>query len=189
MLSVSLVGVIAYMETSILGLSSVGLEGRGFWIVLHAPVGAAAFVRAKFAVALGTSLAICVPLLLFSCLAFRVPLTTTLATMTALVFACVALCGLAVGIAGLFPRFVYDNPAHRASLAALVWGFVGATAYVIVLGIILGGGAWLALQQDGTGKALVLGLTALLFALFSLLTASVPLLLARGRLTGYAWEE
>jgi hypothetical protein len=106
-----------------------------------------------------------------------------------LCFACVALCGLAVGIAGLFPRFVFDNPAHRASLAALVWGFVGATAYVIVLGIILGGGAWLALQQVGTGKTLVLGLTALLFALFSLLTASVPLLLARGRLTGYAWEE
>lgn len=186
-LSAGLVGVIAYMETSILGLSSIGLEGRGFWTVLHAPVGAEAFVRAKFVVAFGASLLLCVPLLLFSSLVFGIGAGTTLVAAGVLVFACAALCGLSVGIAGLFPRFVYDNPAHRASLAALVWGFVGATLYVVLAGLTIGGGAWLAFQQ-AEKSALVRAGTSALFVLLSILTAVVPLLLARSRLDGYAWE-
>ncbi len=190
-LSAALVGVIAYMETSILGLSSVGLEGRGFWMILHAPVGAATFVRAKFVFACGTSLVLCLPLYLFSCLLFGMGAVVTLAGTGVLIVACAALSGLAVGIAGLFPRFVYDNPAHRASLAALIWGFVGATVYVLLAGAALGGGAWLAVQPQWTGPraGLVWAVAGALFCLLSLLTAVVPLLLARGRLNGYAWEE
>lgn len=191
-LSAGLVGVIAYMETSILGLSSVGLEGRGFWMVLHAPVSAATLVRAKFAFACGASLALCLPLYLFSCLVFGMGTLVTLAGTGVLIVACAALSGLAVGIAGIFPRFVYDNPAHRASLAALVWGFVGATIYVVLAGAVLGGGAWLAGQQTLAGKSsapFVWSVAGALFCLLSLLTALIPLLLARARLGGYAWEE
>ena len=193
-LSAGLVGVIAYMETSILGLSSVGLEGQGFWMVLHAPVGAATFVRAKFVVACGASLALCLPLYLFSCVVFGASAPVTLAGTGVLIVACAALSGLAVGIAGVFPRFVYDNPAHRASLAALIWGFVGATVYVLLAGVVLGGGAWFSLQPQwsgprGGGASLIWAATGALFLLLSLLTAVIPLLLARARLDGYAWEE
>ena len=50
--------------------------------------------------------------------------------------ACFALSGVGVGLAGLFPRFIYENPAHRASMWALMLGFVFATAYLIVGGLI-----------------------------------------------------
>ena len=187
-LSTSLVGVIAYMETSILGLSSVGLEGQAFWVVLHAPVSAGGLLRAKFAVAFGASVAVCLPLLLFSCLVFRVGAPWTLITVGVLIVSCAALCGLAVGIAGLFPRFVYDNPAHRASLAALIWGFVGATTYVVVATLVLGGGVLVASQFPERAAPVLTG-AALLFCLLSAVAALAPLLLARGRLTGYAWEH
>jgi hypothetical protein len=161
-------------------------------MILHAPVGAATFVRAKFVIACGASLALCLPLYLFSCLVFGRSALVTLVGTGVLIVACAALSGLAVGIAGIFPRFVYDNPAHRASLAALIWGFVGATIYVLLAGVALGGGAWLALQPQWTEPlrpGFLWAATGALFLLLSLLAAVVPLLLARGRLDGYAWEE
>ncbi len=187
-LSVGMVGMIAYMETSIVSLSAVGLEGQAFWVVLHAPVSAGAFLRAKFAVAFSVSIALCAPLLLVSCAAFRAPLLLSLGAAAALLVSCAALCGLGVGMAGLFPRFVYDNPAHRASLAALVWGFVGAAAYVVLAGMALGGGAYAALQWPERASWLWAASVGV-FALLSLLTGLIPMLLARARLHGYAWEH
>nr|CAA9275917.1 hypothetical protein AVDCRST_MAG63-3239 [uncultured Armatimonadetes bacterium] len=163
--SASMIATIAFMETSILGLSSVGLEGRAFWAVLHAPVSVAQFLWAKFVWAFGLSVALCVPLFLISCAVFRAPLSWGLAGAGALGLVCAALCGLAVGIAGLFPRFVYDNPAHRASVSALIWGFVGATGYILIAGIALGGGLFLALQWPERAVLVRTG-ASVFFALF-----------------------
>lgn len=186
--SASMVVTIVYMETSILSLSSVGLEGRAFWVVLHAPVSITAFVRAKFLAAFAGSALLCAPLYLLSCALFAPGAAQTLGGLGVLLVACAALCGLGVGIAGLFPRFVYENPAHRASLSALVWGFVGATAYVIASSVALGIGFLLASRwPERTG--LFVGVSAGVFCLLSLLAGLAPLLLACRRLDGYAWEE
>lgn len=187
-LSAGVVATIGFMETSILSLSSVGLEGRAFWTVLHAPLSAGQFVRAKFIAAFAVSTGLCLPLLVVSCSLFRVPPTWLTTGIGLLLIACAALCGLGVGIAGLFPRFVYDNPAHRASLSALIWGFVGATIYVVVSVLMLAGGA-VAVFHWPEHRVLLLGGMTGLFLLFSLLTAVVPLLLACRRLDAYAWEE
>lgn len=187
-LSAGMVATIVFMETSILSLSSVGLEGQAFWIPRAAPVTTATFVRAKFLTAFGVSLALCVPLLLLSCLVFRAPLTWTGASIGGLIVAAAALCGLGVGIAGIFPRFVYENPAHRASLAALVWGFVGATLYVVVAMALLAG-AFIAAQHAPERSTALIGGAVGLFGLLSLLTGVAPLVLAVKRLEGYSGEE
>jgi ABC-2 type transport system permease protein len=188
LLSLGIVGTIVYMETSILGLSSVGLEGRAFWLVLIAPVSSGQLVRAKFLFAFLSSLAIGAPLYLASCLFFKAGMSWTLGGFAVLLFACAALCGLGVGIAGIFPRFVYDNPAHRASLAALIWGFVAATVYLLLAGALLGGGFFAATQWPERGAAFIGG-GVVLFLTLSLAATFLPLMAARARLEGYAWEE
>ena len=79
--------------------------------------------------------------------------------------------GVGVGLAGLFPRFIYENPAHRASMWALTLGFVFATAYLIVGGLIAVL-AYLGITRGGlaVNRVLTLGVSA--FVLVSLLTAS-----------------
>lgn len=187
LLSVGIVGTIAYMETSILGLSSVGLEGRGFWLVLESSVSAGGIIWAKWLGACFGSLLLTVPLFLASCLFFHATPTFTLLGLGLLTICCMALCGFSVGLSGLFPRFVYDNPAHRASLAALVWGFVGATLYVLLGSAFIGGGVWAA-SAWSERATWFLGSGIGLFVLLSVLTGLLPLLAARARLRGYSWE-
>lgn len=188
-LSAGIVAFVAFMETSILGLSSVGLEGQAFWLVLSAPISAGAFVRAKFVATFGLSLLLCVPLLLLAAFVFRASPLWVAAGTALLAVSCAALSGLAVGVSGIFPRFVYDNPAHRASLSALIWGFVSATLYAIVTLLALGGAALVGIAQS-PGQAQTLLLAAIAFVLLlSTLFGMVPLLWARARLTGYAWED
>ncbi len=187
-LSVGIVATIAYMETSILGLSSVGLEGRAFWLLLVSPVSSATLIRAKWLGAWASSVLLCVPLFVIACAVFGAPVPATLAGAGVLALVCAALCGLAVGIAGLFPRFIYENPAHRASLSALVWGFVGATIYVIVATVLLGGALFLA-QEWPERAAILVSAGITLFLLISLLFGLAPLAGAIRRLRGYAWED
>ena len=188
LLCLGVVGTIAYMETSILGLSSLGLEGRGFWLVLSAPVSPDLLLRAKWTGAFAASALICIPLWLFACAAYHASPILAWGGLAALLVACAALCGLAVGIAGVFPRFVYENPAHRASLSALIWGFVLASGYVLLGGAFLGLG-WFGANQwpeqsaafwtGGIGAFLVLSAAALF----------LPLWAAQKRMTGYAWGD
>jgi hypothetical protein len=188
LLMAGVIGTIVYMETSILSLSSVGLEGRAFWLVLCAPVSSALFVRAKWFFALAAALALCSPLVVIACLYYAAPWLWTVGGLLGLAVACFSLCGLGVGIAGLFPRFVYDNPAHRASLSALIWGFVGATAYLMIGGLLIAG-ALIGAQQwpEKSGVILAIGIGG--FVGLSIMTALVPLVAAERRLNGFVWEE
>jgi ABC-2 type transport system permease protein len=186
-LAAGIVGTITYMETSILGLSSIGLEGRAFWLVLSAPVSAAALVRAKWLGAFGLSLALTVPLFLLSCLLFRVSGLVTGAGVSLLIISCAALCGFGVGLSGLFPRFVYENPAHRASLSALIWGFVGATLYVLFSALFLGGG-YFAGEQLPRQAAWFIGVGIGFYIVLSLGICVLPLSVATVRLNNLAWE-
>ena len=187
-LCLGVVGTIAYMETSILGLSSLGLEGRGFWLVLSAPVSPGLLLRAKWTGAFAASALLCAPLWLVACAAYHAAPLLVWGGLSVLLIACAALCGLAVGIAGIFPRFVYENPAHRASLSALIWGFVLASAYVLVSGVFLGLGGFGASQWPEKSTAFWAGGLGA-FLLLSLVALIVPLFAARRRLSGFAWGE
>lgn len=185
-LAVALLGVIVYMVTSIVGLSSVGLEGRGFWLVLAAPVSRATFLRAKWLGAFLVSAGVTLVLTLVVWYAFALSRLLALGTLVVFVSACFALSGLGVGLAGLFPRFVYENPAHRASVWALVLGFVLATGYVIISGL-LAGGAYLAVLR-GYAAGPVVQITIASFGLISALTGFLPVQVATRRLCNYEWE-
>lgn len=188
LLTVGIVGTILYMETSILGLSSVGLEGRGFWMVLAAPISSGTLVAAKWWGAFGASAGIGLPLFWIACTYYRAPGAWYGIGTAVLLLSCAALTGIGVGIAGIFPRFAFDNPAHRASAAALIWGFVAATAYVIFAGVALGGSYWLGLTFPERASVMhTLGFG--LYVVISLAACLLPLLTARARLDGYAWEE
>jgi hypothetical protein len=187
-LMAGVIGTIVYMETSILSLSSVGLEGRAFWLILGAPVSSALFIRAKWCFALLTSLALCGPLVIIACWYYAAPVLWAVGGLLGLTVICFSLCGFGVGVAGLFPRFVYDNPAHRASLSALIWGFVGATTYLMVAGL-LAAGTIIGAQQWPERSGLILAAGGSALFLFAMTTALVPLVAAERRLNGFVWEE
>jgi ABC-2 type transport system permease protein len=187
-LTLGTVGMIAYMETSILGLSSIGLEGRSFYLILSAPVTAGQLVRAKWLGAYAASLALTLPLFTITVLYYRLGIAAFGGGALALAVACAALCGLGVGISGLFPRFIYENPAHRASIAALIWGFVGSTAYLLLAGMTIGGAFYVAGQWPEAARNLMAGGVGA-FVVLSALTGIVPLVVCTARLRGYAWEE
>jgi ABC-2 type transport system permease protein len=187
-LALGVVGMIAYMEASILSLTSVGLEGRSFWIVLTAPVSAAMLIRAKWSFAAGVTLMLTVPLILISCAYYAAPPVTTASAVIVLCIACLALSGYGVGVSGMFPRFVYDNPAHRASLAALIWGFVGGTLYLVVCACVLAC-AWYLAPTWAEESRMIFAIAGLIVMFVSSMTALLPLLGAERRLRGMAWEE
>ena len=186
-LALAMVGLIAYMVTSIASLSSVGLEGRGGWMVLSAPVSRSLFLRAKWTGAFAVSFGLCAVLVLLTALAFGLgPLLTVLSLVT-LGTACFALSGLGVGLSGLFPRFVYENPAHRASVWALVLGFVLATGYLLLCGLMAGGAYFAVTQWDvDSGPAYLAAGVG--FILLSGATGAVPVQLAARRLRDYEWD-
>jgi asparagine N-glycosylation enzyme membrane subunit Stt3 len=101
--------------------------------------------------------------------------------------ACFALTGLGVGLAGLFPRFVYENPAHRASVWALILGFVFASSYLVLTGMIAGIGYLLVIRGLADTAPVLAGGIAI-FCAMSLFTGIVPVALATRRLRNYAWE-
>ena len=185
-LALALLGVIVYMVTSIVSLSSVGLEGRGFWIILASPTSRATFLRAKWLGAFAVSAGVAAVLTLVAWAAFHLSAGVAAGAMLAYVSASFALSGLGVGLAGLFPRFVYENPAHRAGVWALVLGFVLATGYIVVCGLIAGG-AYVSITQ-GRQTAPVLEIAVAGFLLVSALTGFVPVQLATRRLQNYEWE-
>ncbi len=186
-LALAMVGMIVYMVTSIVSLSSVGLEGRGFWMVLASPVSVSAFLRAKWLGAFGLSATVSGVLLLVAWPAFALSAPLTLTALAVSLCACFALSGLGVGLAGLFPRFVYENPAHRASVSALISGFVLATGYVALSGL-LAGAAYLLTTLNAVPPTLAWAGAAVLFLLLSGVTGALPLALATRRLRDYEWE-
>ena len=186
-LSLAMLVIIAYMVTSIVSLTSVGLEGRAGWMVLAAPIARTAFLRAKWLLAFNLSAGVVVGLALLAWLAFRWEWHLAVEALLVLVCACFALSGLGVGLAGLFPRFIYENPAHRASIWALIWGFVLATGYLIVCGLIGGGAYWVTTQ--GIAARTVAIMAVLLFLLVTLATGLIPVALAGRRLKNYEWEH
>lgn len=179
------VGFIAYMMCSILGLSSVGLEGRAFYLLKASPVTARQLVLAKWTMAFLPTTLIALILCLFACLALGAEPWALALALGAIPVGCGALCGIEVGLSGIFPRFLFENPAHRASVAALIWGFVAATTYALLALVPL---VAIVFGLTTGHPALAVGAGAA-FVLFSLGVGYFPLRLAARRLETYAWEN
>ena len=182
----AMTGIIVFMQTSIISLSSLGLEGRGFWQSLTSPNRGATLLWAKFLMSTSISAGIGVTLILVSALIFRAPLGQAALHASIIAVAAAGLCGLGVGISATFPRFVYENPAHRVSTWALILGFLGSVVYLMVIGVILlVGWSGLGLPEP----RLVQIASALLFLLVTALAIVLPLTAGARRIDVYQWEH
>ncbi|MEO7718928.1 MAG: hypothetical protein ABIY70_22235 [Capsulimonas sp.] len=187
-LAMLMIALVVYMVTSIIGLSTVGLEGKGAWMVLAGPLTRRDFLVAKWIVSFVMSVAIVAVMVVIAALAFGWSVGVAALAFGIFTFACFGLSGLGVGLAGIFPRFLYDNPAHRASVWAMVLGFVLATCYVVCCGL-LAAGVYVGLAQHLLTHNALFAVAAIIFVAISLGTGYAPIALAAKRLGRYEWEH
>jgi ABC-2 type transport system permease protein len=185
-----MVGVILFMQTSILSLSSIGLENRSFWVTLVSPVSGKTLLLAKFVMSSLVSAGVGVALTFLSGALFNATLQTLLIQSGLVILSAAALCGMGVGISAIFPRFVYENPAHRVSAWALILGFFASIAYLLATGILFGL-AWLLVLNGALGLAptVIFGSSVALYIALTLFAIYLPLNLGAHRIEAYQWEH
>ncbi|MDE2126297.1 MAG: hypothetical protein KGJ62_06890 [Armatimonadetes bacterium] len=186
----AMTAVVVFMQTSILSLTSLGLEGQSFWLLLAAPIRASMVVRSKVllstAVTGGAGLALCG-------ITTAVCPGSTHTVAVAAVFIAVAastLCCLGVGLSAMMPRFAYENPAHRVSAWALILGFLGSSGYLLISGVLFGTAWFVATSpafRDVTGW--VYAGAVLVFCAMTVTLAAMPVVLGSRRLNGYEWNH
>lgn len=178
---------VLYMQSSILSLSSLGLEGRAFWIVLASPGRIRAALLAKWLVSWLMAGSSGIFMITLSGLAFMADWQTVLALNGVVLVTSAGLCGIGVGLAASLPRFVFENPAHRVSPVAIVLGFGLGVGYAAFSWIVLSaswyaGTRWPmhagALQIGGIGIVLIATAAAI----------GLPLAAGHGRLSSLEWE-
>jgi ABC-2 type transport system permease protein len=187
-LSVVIIGIIVFMQTSILSLSSIGLEGRSFWVMMAGPQRIRTVLWAKFLMSTAVCSTLGVIMTLSAALVFHAALPLVLAQVAAVPVVSSALCGLGVGISAAFPRFVYENPAHRVSVWALVLGFVATFGYMLVAGglVVLG---WLLAENFEERASLAISATCAAAVLVSIAAVLVPIEIGAQRIAAYQWEH
>ncbi len=188
-LALMMIGVILFMQTSILSLSSIGIESRAFWRAKTSPIRMRVVLRAKLLWSAGISGAISVLLVLFTGAVFQLQLSITIGFALLFLLAAFGLCGLGVGISAAFPRFVYDNPALRVSAWALIFGFIASSAYTFISCAIVLVTYWVSLKMplmNLTG-AYVGGVIVII--IMTVLAVIIPLHVGSSRLESYQWEH
>ncbi len=187
-LSCSMVGIILFMQTSILSLSSMGLEGQAFWQYLTSPNSGKRLLWAKFVMSTLVSGGISGLLTLYTALFSRME-WFYIVCLPLLVLVCASgLCGLGGGISAVFPRFVYENPAHRVSTWALILGFFGSVGYLFVTMVIFVG-AWLLTTVWEPRFVLTIWLVAgILHLALTLYIIFTALTIGAKRIERYSWE-
>lgn len=188
-ITVMMIGVIVFMQTSILSLSSIGIEGRGFWMLRAAPNSGATMLAAKFWMStlfcgvIGASLTFLSGLLLWR------PLWMTLVQLALVLLSVAGLCGLGVGLSAALPRFVYENPAHRVSAWALILGFFTTTGYLLLSGTIFGLAYFLVIQGNLFPPVPVFAIATGLYLALTIVSILVPMGVGAKRLERFPWEH
>lgn len=185
----AIVGVILFMQTSILSLSLLGLESRSFWVVLTSPNGGATLLWAKFILSVLVTVGVGTALTLFSGLAFAAGITVVLIQLALVALCSMALCGLGVGISAALPRFVYENPAHRVSAWALILGFFATVGYLMATAIIFGVTWILAVRVEESQTRLIYLIGAALYLALTVIATYVPMAIGARRIEVYQWEH
>jgi hypothetical protein len=186
----AMTGMILFMQTSILSLSSIGLESRSFWLMIVAPTTSRSLLWAKFLMSTMVAVAIGLALTLMSGLAFGVGLRVMAIQAAFVLFSSAALCGMGVGISASFPRFIYENPAHRVSAWALILGFAGSVCYVTAAATVYAVAYYLQLRALASGgwPAIWLVATAM-YLVMTIAAIAVPMTIGARRIELYQWEH
>jgi ABC-2 type transport system permease protein len=186
--AIAMTSLVVFMQTSILSLSSIGIENRGFWMVLTSPNPARAMVAAKFIMSTLVSSVVGIALLLVDGMVFQAEPAAVLLQCVVVTLAAAALCGMGVGISAALPRFVYENPAHRVSIWALILGFLGSIGYLMISVTVIAAAVLFA-EQLTEQAGFLYGVGAVLFVGISWLAAFIPMEIGAKRLETYQWEQ
>jgi len=186
--AMAMTGIIVFMQTSIISLSSIGLENRSFWLFLASPNGGSTLLWAKFLFSTLVSAGMGVLMTVLNTIIFRATFVAALVGSGIITLCAAALCGMGVGIAAALPRFVYENPAHRVSAWALILGFLTTTIYVVVVVCLLVGMQLLANHWPSPQGGIAYVIGGFLFFLISFFAAIVPLVVGARRIGFYQWE-
>jgi ABC-2 type transport system permease protein len=131
------------------------LEGKRLWIIGMAPLGLERVVRAKFALALTSSLAVTVGLILLSCYMLRLGWDRTVFFTVAVAVMSWTLTGLAVGLGVLYPNFKEDHPGKIVSGFGGTFCLVLSFLYILACMALLGFGApWVRPTEPGLWRVL-----------------------------------
>lgn len=186
----AMVLVILFMQTSILSLSALGLEARSFWILQSAPQTSLTWLQGKFLLGVLLSAGCNLLLVLISSIVLQAGWQQTAFQMAFVTLCCAGLCGLGVGLSAIFPRFVYENPAHRVSAWALVLGFFAYAGYMLLVGAFYGIAYLVRLRAGATHDMVIASAVAMLLHLgLTLCTTILPIQIGAQRLAGYQWEH
>ncbi|CEK13704.1 putative ABC transporter permease subunit [Chthonomonas calidirosea] len=185
-LAALLLGIILYTQTSILSLSLLGMEGRGYWLILTAPITIRRNLFAKWLTSTSLSGGFGLFLGTLDGLFFRGKFLEVILLMGIVLILSAGLCGIGVGFSAIFPRFLHDNPAVRVSPWALILGFVAATLYVLSAGAALALSAFAAADYL-PAKTLLIPTGVCLFLVISLLAIIIPIEIGSRRLEAYEW--
>ncbi len=188
-ITVMMTGVIVFMQTSILSLSSIGIESRAFWMLRVSPNSGATILTAKFWMSTLFCGVVGASLTLITGLFLRLPIVVTLIQLALVVLCTAGLCGLGVGLSAALPRFVYENPAHRVSAWALILGFFTTTGYLLLTGAIFGVAYLMVTQAELFPPVPVFSVATLLFLIVTAVAILVPLGIGARRLERFAWEH
>lgn len=188
----ALIGGMLYLQTSVLALSSVGLDGRAYWLIQSSPATPLVALLAKQI----STILVCVGSawagLLFYSILFAIPFWLSLGAFAAALLAGSALAGIGVGISAAFPKFDWDHPGQRVSFWALLWGFVSFSAYVLAVGLIAYGASYIGANFEFARASdyywvWAAGIVWLIVA--SLFCALAPIVWGSYALARLGWEE
>ncbi len=186
--AVGMTGFILFMQTSILSLSSIGIESRSFWMLLSSPNAASVVLWGKFLSSVAVSAGVGCALTIFNGLVFRAGPAGVAFQCALIVAVSMALCGLGVGLSASLPRFVYENPAHRVSPWALILGFFSTVCYLFASTVTLITTYLLAAHAEERHLTIYLS-GAGVFITMTLACALIPLVVGARRLNGYQWTH
>ncbi len=116
----------------------MSLEGRRFWVLGLAPVPRREILYGKFAFSVGGAFVIAEGLVALSNYMLRMPGEVFVAHAVGIVFICVGLTGLALGMGAVFPDYRETNPSRIVSGFGGTLTLILSIAFVIVIVAILG---------------------------------------------------
>lgn len=182
-----IIGFIVYMQTSILSLSLLGMEGRSYWIMMLAPFQKRALLASKWFVSSLLCTLVGEALSLFSGIVLHAEAIYLGGFLILIILLSSGLCGIGVGISALFPRFVHENPAMRVSPWALIVGFFAASGYAVTV-LTLVCAALILGDSDPVHRSLLILAAAILIVILTLFAILLPLELGARRLENYDWN-
>jgi len=187
-LSILMIVAVEYMQTSILSASSVGLEGRSFWVFLTSPNDVSVLLKGKWLSSWFVTSAVACGMTVLAGLAFSAEVWTVGVLCGALITTGAGLCGIGAGTAAALPRFTFENPAHRVSPAAMIAGFALAVMYLTWSWGLIALAWWLGMQWP-QHNATIYGSAAMLVVGTAAAATAVPMRVGASRLRELEWEH